>query len=210
MAHGYLVAGLVWSLMRFTRSRPIVDPNPRKGSSVETAWVTSLGGPLILIPRSACTFWGGAPRGYPDEEGDYGRAGGVDDCIGLIDVGPAQALVLGDYPARTTFLPGHGILLREIAGGDDDEVIAAALGALPGLTWESQLTWEITEPLILIDSVYDYRDVVSAEAGQLRVDLTPGRYTVEAAYVEIPGIAYLILVRIAPAVTVVDGGWTTR
>jgi hypothetical protein len=63
-------------------------------------------------------------------------------------------------------LPGHLILLREIAGGNDDEVFAAALA----LAWESRLTWEITEPLILFDSVYDYPCVVSAGEEQLRID----------------------------------------
>lgn len=71
----------------------------------DNTWVTSAGGPLILIPESACHHWGGAPRTYPDDEGDYGRACEVDGYVGLIDVGAAQALVLGDMPARTTFLP---------------------------------------------------------------------------------------------------------
>ena len=102
---------------------------------MENRWVTSLGGPLILIPQSACHLWNGAPPDYPDdEEGDYGRACAVDDYIGLIDVGHAQALVLGDYPAQTTFLPDHGILLRKIAGNDDDEVLEAALKLLPTIT----------------------------------------------------------------------------
>ena len=166
---------------------------------METAWVTSLGGPLILVPQSACPLWGGAPPNYRGEEGDYGRACAIDGYIGLIDVGHAKALVLGDYPARTTFLPGHRILLREIAGDNDEEVIAAALGALPAVDWESPLTWEITEPLILFDSAFDYPYVVAAAEEQLRIDLAPGRYTAEAAYLEIPHTAYLILVRLTPA-----------
>ena len=119
--------------------------------------------------------------------------------IGLIDVRHARALVLGDHPARTTFLPSHGILLREIAGGDDDEVLEATLRLLPAVNWGSRLSWEITEPLILFDSAYDYPWVVTQEEEQIRVDLTPGRYTVEAAYLEIPDTAYLILVRLTPA-----------
>jgi hypothetical protein len=165
---------------------------------MEITWVTSLGGPLILVPQSACPLWGGAPPNYPDEEGDYGRACAVDGYIGLIDVGHAKALVLGDYPARTTFLPDYSILLREIAGANDEEVITAALGTLPTIDWESQLTWHITEPLILFDSAWDYPYAVSAGEEQLRVDLTPGHYTAEAAYVEVPDTAYLILVRLTP------------
>jgi hypothetical protein len=123
----------------------------------------------------------------------------VDDYIGLIDVGHARALVFADYPGRTTYLPGHGILLREIAGGDDDEVLEAALKLLPAVNWGSRLGWEVTEPLILFDSVYSYPEVVTDREEQIRVDLTPGRYTVEAAYLEIPDTAYLILVRLTPS-----------
>jgi hypothetical protein len=56
---------------------------------MESTWVHSLAGPLILIPESACQHWNGAPRNYPDDEGDYGRACAVDDFIGLINVGTA-------------------------------------------------------------------------------------------------------------------------
>ena len=166
---------------------------------MENTWVHSLGGPLILIPQSACQHWTGAPRNYPNEEGDYGRACAVDDFIDLIDVGPARALVLGDDPARTTFLPAHGILLREIAGDDDDEIREAAIRLLPAMSWSSRLLWEVTEPLVLFDSVYDYGHVAADSKEHIHVDLAPGRYTVEAAYLEIPDTAHLILVRLIPA-----------
>jgi hypothetical protein len=35
-------------------------------------WVTSLGGPLILVPESACHHWHGASNAFPED--DYGRA----------------------------------------------------------------------------------------------------------------------------------------
>lgn len=87
--------------------------------SVDTVWITSTGGPLILIPESACDQWGGALDDYSDRTGAYGRACAVNDCVGLIDVGPAKALVLGDHPADTTFVPERGSLLRVIASDDD-------------------------------------------------------------------------------------------
>ena len=170
----------------------------RQQSPSDTTWVTSLGGPLILIPESACRHWGGTPRDYPDHEGDYGRACAVDDYVGLIDVGPATALVLGDMPARTTFLPEHCILFREIAADDSVDPSAAIVGLLPEIKWEPGPFWEITEPVILFDSAYDYPHVVEANQECLRVSVTPGRYHVQAAYIEIPEQAYLILVRLLP------------
>ena len=163
---------------------------------MNTTWVTSLGGPLILIPESGCRHWGGAPPIYPDEEGDYGRACAVGDYIGLIDVGPTIALVLGDMPARTTFLPGLNLFLREIAGSDDFDAAAAVADLLPSITWKSTLNWDITEPLILFDSAYDYAWVLESDEERLRIDLPPGRYHVQATYLEIPEEAYLLLVRL--------------
>jgi hypothetical protein len=162
----------------------------------DSSWVTSLGGPLILVPESACPSWDGAPPTYPDDEGDYGRACAVDDYIGLIDVGATQALVLGDHPARTTFLPERALLVRSIAADHDFDPEAALSELLPTLEWQEQLTWMITEPLILFDSVYGYSYVVSENEEHLRVELTPGRYLVEATYLEIPDEAYLILIRL--------------
>lgn len=165
--------------------------------SVDTVWITSLGGPLILIPESACYQWGGAPDDYPDHTGDYGRACAVNDYVGLIDVGPAKALVLGDHPADTTFVPEHGILLRVIASGDDLDPTTTVAELVPDVEWEPGLSWEVTGPVILFDSAYDYPHVIDAENGRLRVNLARGRYDVQAAYVEIPDEAYLILIRLA-------------
>jgi hypothetical protein len=163
---------------------------------MNTTWVNSLGGPLILIPESACPLWGGAPRDYPEHEGDYGRACAVDGYTGLIDVGSAKALVLGDMPARTTFAPEHNVLVREIASDDDIDPSAMVARLLPEIEWEPGPSWEITEPVILFDSACHYQYVIDANEDRLHLDLTPGRYDVQAAYIEIPDEAYLILVRL--------------
>jgi hypothetical protein len=169
-----------------------------ENSMVNTPWVTSLGGPLILIPESACPHWGGAPRNYPDDEGDYGRACAVPGYIGLIDVATTTALVLGDQPARTSFVPEHRLLWREIAADIDLDPAAEAASLLPTVEWKPGLTWKVTEPLILFDSAYDYPHVLAASEEHQRIDLTPGRYHVQPAYIETP-TAFLILVRLLPS-----------
>lgn len=156
-------------------------------------WVTSAGGPLILVAESDCPKWGGAPRNYPDDEGDYGRACEVEGYIGLINVGDSQALVLGDMPARTTFLPQLNVLVREIAGDDEAELPDLVAGLLPNVDWEPGPIWNVTEPVILFDSVYDSTEIENEE--HLRVELATGEYVIEAGYVETPG-EYLILVRL--------------
>ncbi|MET8326547.1 Imm21 family immunity protein [Streptomyces sp. NPDC005181] len=160
----------------------------------DNTWVTSAGGPLILIPESVCHHWGGAPRTYPDDEGDYGRACAVDGYVGLIDVGAAQALVLGDMPARTTFLPQYDVLVREVAGDEDDaELPALVADLLPRVEWEAGPTWTIKEPVVLFDSVYESTEIATEE--HLRIDLPAGNYLVDAGYIEVPS-EYLIIVRL--------------
>jgi hypothetical protein len=163
---------------------------------VEPVWVGSLGGPLILVPESACPLWGGAPPAYPAGEGDYGRACRVDGYLGVIDVGATTALVLADHPATTAFLPELNVFVRAIALDDDVNVETLVAELLPTAAWDEALTWRVTEPVVLFDSVYGGLDLANEE--YLRIALQPGEYTVEAAYVERPD-AYLILVRLVRA-----------
>jgi hypothetical protein len=161
-------------------------------------WVDTLGGPHILVPQSALPYWDGAPTDSSEDEGDYGRACSVRSYMGLIDVGPAQALVLGDTPALTTFLTERKALVRWVGADSEEGIVHAAMEVMDAepAPEDEALTWTIEEPLILFDSVLGHEEVPSWE--HLRVDLTPGRYTVRAAYVEHPR-AHLILVRFGPS-----------
>ncbi|WP_242903854.1 Imm21 family immunity protein [Actinomadura terrae] len=86
-------------------------------------WVETQGGPLILVPESALLLWEGSRYSETDkieEWGDYGRACGVDGHAGVIGVGAAEALVLAEEPAATTYFDPLGILVRLLAGVDFD------------------------------------------------------------------------------------------
>ncbi len=159
-------------------------------------WITSLGGPLILIPESACPHWNGAPSDYPESEGDYGRACAVDGYIGLIEVGPAYALVLGDDPARTTFHAERNLLIRTLAIDDDTDLDVLIDRVLPTIDWDEQLTWDVPSPAVLFDSVYSYAQVTEAGEEHLRIELAAGHHTVRAAYIKIPDKAWLILIQL--------------
>jgi hypothetical protein len=58
-------------------------------------WITSEGGPLIIIGRKSLADWQGI------ESNEYDRACAVDDYAGVINVSTSQALVLGDEPCQT-------------------------------------------------------------------------------------------------------------
>lgn len=144
-------------------------------------WIESGGGPLIAVPESVLAAWAGADD-EDEEAGDYGRACAVEGYAGMIDVGGKQALVLGDEPAPTTYLPEHSLFVRRLAA-DSEEAARAALGkALEEAKWEESTNWDVSGPVVLFDSAYSAEDLDST--GSLRIDLAPGRYRVESAYVE--------------------------
>src|SRR3954470_20357711 len=95
-------------------------------------WVESDGGPLIVVPESVSQNWSGTTSLGSDTPTDYDRACVVEGYAGLIDVGECSALVLGDDPASTTFLPERNTFLRVIASDrEDEELVRIVLERLP-------------------------------------------------------------------------------
>ncbi|MEV8545651.1 immunity 21 family protein [Streptomyces sp. NPDC051572] len=150
------------------------------GTAVQ--WVESGGGPLIAVPTTVLPFWTGADG---DElASDYDRACEVGGYAGLLPVGDSAALVLGDDPASTSFLPEHGTFVRWCAANSEDEVLAVIPAALAGATWENEVHWDVPGPVVLFDSAWPGRESEGTE--HLKVDLEPGRYAVRAGQAQ-PG-----------------------
>lgn len=165
-------------------------------------WVESAGGPLLIAPESELGHWGGTADmdGPVETWGDYGRACSVEGYIGLVTVGSQQALVLGDQPVRTTYLPAERTFLRWAAAGSEEELVAAARQALQEhITWDrdEDLVWEIREPVVLFDSAWPGSEIELDN--QLDIALDPGRYRVRATYIKNPGNR-MILVQLQPTV----------
>ncbi|MEU2774758.1 immunity 21 family protein [Streptomyces sp. NPDC007162] len=141
-------------------------------------WVESGGGPLVAVPETVLPFWAGADS--EDLATDYDRACEVDGFVGLLPVGDSAALVLGDEPASTSFLPDHGTFVRWSAANSEDELLAQVPAALDTAVWEKELHWRVPGPVVLFDSAWPGGE---AEGGEhLRVPLEPGTYVVRAAY----------------------------
>lgn len=185
-------------------------PAPTRPAPV---WVESMGGPLIALPVSVLAAWGGCTEqgmitGDGDVPDDYDRACAVDELAGAIPVGRdgVRALVLGDMPAMTCYLPAHRAFLRWGGTDSEDEPVAAAEAVLadPATGWEQCGTWETDGPAVLMDS---------AEAGgllgveypgggkpeQAPVPLPPGRWAVHAVEATVGDHISLGLVRLVPA-----------
>ncbi len=157
-------------------------------------WVESGGGPLIAVPETVLPFWTGADG--EETASDYDRACEVDGLVGLLPVGDATALVLGDEPAATAFLPEHGTLVRCVAAHSEAEVLASVPEALHTAQWQSEVQWKVPDELVLFDAAWP--GARSTGTDHVRLALAPGRYAVRAAHVQPGPETWLVLVQFRP------------
>ncbi|MFJ6833992.1 immunity 21 family protein [Streptomyces sp. NPDC091209] len=155
---------------------------PRYADPGAVQWVESGGGPLIAIPETVLPFWAGADG--DDMSCDYDRACDVDGFVGLLPVGDTWALVLGDDPASTTYLPEHGTFVRWCAAESEDELLSVVPAALAEAVWEPEVRWNVPGPVVLFDAAWP--GAASEGTDHLTVALEPGLYGVRATRVE-PG-----------------------
>ncbi|KOU63372.1 hypothetical protein ADK57_21010 [Streptomyces sp. MMG1533] len=145
-------------------------------------WVESGGGPLIAVPETVLPFWAGADG--DETASDYDRACEVDGFIGLLPVGDSAALVFGDEPASTTYLPDHHTFVRWSAADSEAALLAEVPTALDTAAWGPEVCWNVPGAVLLFDAAWPGTD--SAGTEHVRVGLDPGRYAVRAAHVQ-PG-----------------------
>ncbi|MGQ4382436.1 Imm21 family immunity protein [Streptomyces sp. SAS_270] len=143
-------------------------------------WVESGGGPLIAVPEVVLPFWAGADG--DDLSSDYDRACEVDGSIGLVPVGDSRALVLGDDPASTSFLPEHSTFVRWCAAASEADVLSGVPAALASAAWQPEVRWSVPGAVVLFDAARPGH--ASTRTDHLRVPLAAGAYAVRAAYVE--------------------------
>ncbi|MFD6949495.1 hypothetical protein A6A08_05165 [Nocardiopsis sp. TSRI0078] len=184
-------------------------------SRTPPAWVSSFGGPLLAVPSSALAEWGGCTdegmiigdSGAPD---DYDRACEVEGLAGLVPVGGggAQALVLGDMPSRSCYLPEHRVFLRWLAADSEARLGSAAAAVLadPATEWEECGVWVTDGPAVLMDATTPGVELAVAYAGgglpeQAPVPLPSGRWRVGALQAWADEHTWVGLVRLLPTDT---------
>lgn len=139
-------------------------------------WITSGGGPLVLVPEGLVHLWRGI------DNSDYARACGIPDYIGILPIGAGQGLVLGDEPLQTTWLPdkGNGTLVRWICADSETSIVAHALQVPDNLFAASGCEFRSQEKCLrLFDSAVAGGSLSPEQF--LAVDLEPGRYKVFTA-----------------------------
>ncbi|TWD25656.1 immunity protein 21 of polymorphic toxin system [Streptomyces sp. T12] len=157
-------------------------------------WVESGGGPLVAVPETVLPFWTGADG--EETESDYDRACEVDGLVGLLPVGDAAALVLGDEPAATAFLPEHSVLVRWIAGHAEEDLLASVPAALATAQWRQETRWMVPGPVVLFDAAWP--GAHAAGTDHARLALAPGSYSLRAAQASPGPETWLVLVELRP------------
>ncbi|MEV3927312.1 Imm21 family immunity protein [Actinomadura coerulea] len=150
-------------------------------------WLISAGGPFIAIPDSVRGQWHGADpdsdfKDSYDTWGDYGRAcqatalgSDAEHYVAVIDVGGAQALVLGEGGGPATFLHDRLLFVQYAPDGPESEFLAGLDAGLDTLPWQrSAFTWTVTSPAKLIDSAWPGDD----PNAYLVVDIPPDTYAI--------------------------------
>ncbi|MEV7988418.1 Imm21 family immunity protein [Micromonospora sp. NPDC085948] len=159
-------------------------------------WIESGGGPLVVVPSSALTDWQGAISGSgdPNTWDDYDRACRIDGYAGTVAVGDAEALVLGDEPATTTYLPDRRIFVRWIYAPSEVDVIRLVPRAVEVARWEDAGTWTTSGPARLFDAAYAGDEL--AHEPHLTIDVAAGTYLIRTAYVDPERGTALVLVQL--------------
>ncbi|MFC9283344.1 Imm21 family immunity protein [Streptomyces collinus] len=165
----------------------------RHGDPGAVRWVESGGGPLVAVPETVLPFWTGADSEELDT--DYDRACEVGGRVGLLPVGDSAALVLGDEPAATSYLPDLGTFVRRPAGRPERELPVRVPAALDAAVWEGELRWNVPGPVVLFDSARP--GAAARTEGHLRVPLEPGPYLVRAGHLRPDPQTWIGLVRLS-------------
>ncbi|MFD5087723.1 Imm21 family immunity protein [Kitasatospora sp. NPDC058406] len=159
-------------------------------------WVESLGGPLIVVPEAVLEAWSGSAGNDDGTDDDYDRACAVEGHIGLVQVGSAAGLVLGDEPASTAYLPAQSVFVRWSAAESEEAMLRSVDAAMRAAPWEAGLLWQVPGPVVLFDSAWTGEECRRED--HVRVDLEAGPYLVRAAYVGPDPQTWLTLVELRP------------
>lgn len=160
-------------------------------------WVTSGGGPFLILARELLHYWKGVPLDAGENvlSGDYGRACAIEGYFGIIDVGPGKALVLGDMPGDTTWLNrpeiNGGIFVTWVGADNENSAIQAAQN-VPESAWELYSeNWIIeTSDLVIFDSAISGKELRQME--ELNFKLAPGSYAIDSCYRDEPNVIVIL------------------
>ena len=147
-------------------------------------YVSSLGGPFIMLPTSDVDRWVRELGEYPTpQSGPYGLACSIENYCGVIAPWETPILVFGDDPADLYFTASHfdGLFFRWIGADSLPQLLDFAVQQAQAETWDETAEFHVTQTdLTVIDAGAPTRD----ESTQIRLQLRAGAYTVQSRYAQ--------------------------
>lgn len=164
-----------------------------------TTWVESGGGPLVVVPETSLREWRGVDPDDMNDDDDAARACAVEGLAGVVAVGRngAQALVLGDDPASTCYVPEMRAFVRWNAARNAESLIDAArtLVADQAVAWDDCGVWETDGPAVLMDAGENGAEPLAGTLAPVVIEA--GRWRILAAWNEYPH-TWVTVVRLRP------------
>jgi hypothetical protein len=146
-------------------------------------WISSFGGPFVLLSRSTASLWRGTEgritHGTEDGSTDYEAACSISGYAGLIHGNSQDIVVLNDGPEDIAWFAqgsNRGVFAKWL-GADSDEQVWDALDSLDVRTFEElPILVRVVEPnLVAFDSALLFSEATS---NHLELHLDTGNYRI--------------------------------
>ena len=139
-------------------------------------YVSSLGGPRVMLPTSEIGLWvdklGASPT--PDD-GLYGLACSVNEYCGVISPWGTPLLIFGDQPSDIFYIPDQydGLLVRWVGADSIERLSAFAIAEASTDAWDETNEIEIVDKEMTIMDTCTYHD---DDAPRIQLAMRIGTY----------------------------------
>ena len=172
----------------------------------ELRWISSSGGPLLLLPQDLIECWSGIDTPYDGRKAtaraqwspegpatDYDRACDIDQALANIDVGDGRGIVLGGTYATAVWPAESGCVLVRWVEAENEAQILPHLANLPQDEGDGDIALIDVRPgpLVLFDAACPGPEV---EDDKLEIRLHPGQYMASTIEMEPGDDTSLVLV----------------
>ncbi len=155
-------------------------------------YVSSLGGPRVMLPTSEIGLWidklGESPS--PDE-GLYGLACSINEYCGIISPWGTPLLIFGDLPSDIIYVPGQydGLLVRWVGADSLERLAAFATAEASADAWDETKEIEIVDKDMTIMDTCTYHD---DDASRIQLAMRIGTYRLCSRYAESSDVMAII------------------
>jgi hypothetical protein len=155
-------------------------------------FVSSLGGPRVLLPTQDVPRWIGELGNEPTPDaGLYALACSVNDYCGIIQPWGTPIIVFGDDPSDMYWSPDKegGLFVRWVGAGSLEQLIAFAKAVSEMDDWAERIEWDAqSTDYTLMDTC----TFVGDTAPRVAITIPSGRYIIKSKYAESDSVMTIV------------------